>query len=585
MTGKGPISSVSVAMPARHLPLVTAAGYAVVGSLWILFSDLVVSWLVKDPAMITRVQTLKGWLFIIVTALLLLLILSTAMRTIRRSQQALHESEERFRLLIERMTDYEIFMLDPAGNVMSWNLAAELNKGYRAEEVIGKHHSIFFTPEDIKDGLPEQELLSAAMANRFEDEGWRVRKDGSRFWANVVTAPLRDEQGVLRGYTKVIRDLTLRKRAEDALRESEERHRVIAETASDAIITIDSTGIIRFVNPAVETIFGYAPDALIGSPMTELIPERLREPHLNGIQLYLETGRRRMNWKAVELSALHKDGREIPVEVSYGDFMKDGQRFFTGIVRDISDRREAEKEREYKKMLEQFNREIETLVSERTMNLMALTLADRVRNPAAVIGWTCRKIIGRGSPELRESLVMIETEAARLEATVKDFQSALKRTASMFSYEDVNEILRDLTPMLKNEADAKGVALSLTLVSRPLKINAQKDLMRIAVFNLLRNAIEATPAGGSVSISAEEEDGSVILSVADSGDGIPADISSKIFDPLFSTKEYRYGMGLPLVKQIVSEHLGRIEVKSEIGKGTTFRLVFPARWTDRPQAS
>jgi len=129
------------------------------------------------------------------------------------------------------------------------NVGAERSKGYTPEEIVGSHHSIFFTREDIEAGVPDKELKTAAADGSFEDEGWRVRKDGSRFWANVVTTAVRDNDGVLRGFSKVIRDITDRKKAEDALRESEERYRIIAETASDVIITIDEQSIIQFVNP------------------------------------------------------------------------------------------------------------------------------------------------------------------------------------------------------------------------------------------------------------------------------------------------------------------------------------------------
>jgi PAS domain S-box-containing protein len=135
-------------------------------------------------------------------------------------------------------------MLDPEGRIVIWNVGAEKNKGYSVEEIIGRHHSIFFTREEIEAGVPEQELKVAAAEGGFEDEGWRLRKDGSRFWANVVTTALRDSDGTLRGFSKVVRDITDRKKAEDALRESEERYRIIAETASDVIITIDQDSVI-----------------------------------------------------------------------------------------------------------------------------------------------------------------------------------------------------------------------------------------------------------------------------------------------------------------------------------------------------
>ncbi|HLE18320.1 MAG TPA: PAS domain S-box protein, partial [Syntrophales bacterium] len=524
---------------AGFIPIKITLIYALAGGLWIFFSDLVLSLIIKDPDIITRLQIFKGWLFIGATAVMLYLLIRRALKVLQSSElalreseekfqmlvettasaifiyrdrilhanlameiltgykkeelltmnyfdivhpdfrpemqqhcealcrsdaaplrcehrilkksgeerwvdftssviiydgeqsglgtafditdlkktmEALRESEERFRLLIEGISDYEIFMLDPQGRIMLWNVGAEQSKGYAAEEVVGRHHSIFFTQQDVERGIPDLELKIAAEDGRYEDEGWRVRKNGSHFWANVVTTVLRDDKGLLRGFSKVVRDITERKRAEETLRESEERYRVIAETASDAIITINEDSEIIFANPATEKIFGFKPGEIIGQRITKLMPERLRSGHLAGMKRFLETGRMAFRWEALELPGLHSDGREIPLEISYGVFIRDGERFFTGIVRDIAERKQAEKEKEYEVMLERFNQELETIVAERTMNLMALKLADSVRNPAAVIGWTGRKILEKWdiSEKSRDNLTAIIEEAEKL---------------------------------------------------------------------------------------------------------------------------------------------------------------------------
>lgn len=374
------------------------------------------------------------------------------------------------------------------------------------------------------------------------------------------------------------------RQAEEALRLSEERYRIIAETASDAIVTIDEENAIVFANAAIEKIFGYRQDEVAGRPITMLMPERFREAHLSGVKRYVATGKRRISWQARELVGLHKSGHEIPLEISYGDFIKDGRHFFIGIIRDITERKEAEKETEYKHALERFTQELETLVTERTMGLLALTLADRVRNPASVIRLTCRRLLERREPpeKQREGIEVIGEEADRLDAIVKDFQSLLKSKKSMFQYEDLNEIVSGILTVIRDDTVNKRVKLVTRLAKRPLKMNVQKDLMRVAVFHLLRNAVEATPEGGTITVITCGNRSSVTLSVSDTGPGIPGEIIEQVFDPFFSTKEYRFGMGLPLVKQIVSEHMGEITAKSKTGKGTTFAARFPARWTEKP---
>jgi PAS domain S-box-containing protein len=201
-------------------------------------------------------------------------------------------------------------------------------------------------------------------------------------------------------YLLLRRDFITIRQSEEVLRESEERYRVIAETASDGITTIDEESTIVFLNDSGHQIFGYEDSELIGQKLTVLMPERLRSRHLEAMKRYRETGKRKLQWKALEMPGLHKTGLEIPLEISYGEFVKEGKRYFTGIVRDVSERKAAEKEREYQRALEQLNRELETVVAERTMSLMAMRIADRVRNPSAVIRGTIRRLYRRdGMPD------------------------------------------------------------------------------------------------------------------------------------------------------------------------------------------
>lgn len=240
-------------------------------------------------------------------------------------------------------------------------------------------------------------------------------------------------------------------------------------------------------------------------------------------------------------------------------------------------------EREYKYMLEEFNKELETLVAERTMGLMALTVADRVRNPAAAISWTCKRILEKEtiSAGAREGLMSIREEAVKLETIVRSFQDMLKSRQSMFRYEDVNAIMADIVSVIRQEAENKGVRIITTFAEQPLKMNVQRNLLGVALFHIVRNALEATPEGGDIRIGTFGENERIELVISDTGYGIPAEDIDRIFDPFFSTKQQRFGMGLPLVKQIISEHFGNIQVESSPGTGTTFRITFPVRWAEK----
>ena len=242
----------------------------------------------------------------------------------------------------------------------------------------------------------------------------------------------------------------------------------------------------------------------------------------------------------------------------------------------------VQKEEDYKHLLEDYSQEIESLVAERTMGLMALTLADRIRNPSAIIGMTCKRVLEKEdvSDKVRLKLDNILGEAKKLDAIVKDFESLLQNKKSMFRHEDINAVVDDAIFVSENQSNKRNLEIVFKPWHAPLKINMQKHLLQIALSHLLMNASDAIAEGGNITISTYEEGNSAMLDILDTGYGINEDNIRKIFDPIFSTKEKSFGMGLPLVKRIVSEHMGDIYVESKPGKGTLFRIRLPLRWTE-----
>jgi len=190
----------------------------------------------------------------------------------KRAEQSLRDSEERFRLLVEGVADHAIFMLDPQGHVVSWNAGAERIMGYGTEEIVGRHFSCSYTEQAVLEGCPARELEIARRNGRVEDEGWRVRKDGSRFWANVVITTMHDERGTLRGFSMITRDLTERRRSTESLRS-------VVEHVVDGIVTIDEEGQVQSLNPAAEKLFGYAADEVVGRNVKMLMPEPYHGEH------------------------------------------------------------------------------------------------------------------------------------------------------------------------------------------------------------------------------------------------------------------------------------------------------------------
>jgi len=250
--------------------------------------------------------------------------------------------DQAFRSMVSGLRNHAIFTLDQMGRITSWNDGARRIKGFDPAEVLGEHFSRFYTPEDLAWGKPQHELDVAAREGSYEGEGWRVRKDGTRFWASVVITAMYDDAGNINGYAKIVRDLTERQRNEKSLRESEARLRSIVNQAVDGIITINESGVIESVNPAVEKIFGYASDELIGQNVKVLMPNPYHAEHDSYLGNYIRTGQRKIIGIGREVLGRRRDGSNFPVDLTVSEVQHGDRRIFTGIVRDITQRKRSE---------------------------------------------------------------------------------------------------------------------------------------------------------------------------------------------------------------------------------------------------
>jgi PAS domain S-box-containing protein len=263
----------------------------------------------------------------------------------KRAEGKLREAEEHLRLMVDSVKDFAIFTTDTQGRIVTWNPGAERLFGYSEQEVLGEHLAILFPPEDRAGGIPEQEIATATAKGRATDERWHFRKDGSRFFAGGVLAPIFDEDNRLRGFTKIARDITARKQADEAVREAVVRLNAIVDTAVDGIMTIDEAGIVESMNLAAERIFGYSHQEVVGRNVSLLMPEPDRSAHDQYLANYLRTGQRKIIGIGREVQGRRKDGSTFPLELAVSETRLPGRRIFTGIVRDLTAFKQAVEER------------------------------------------------------------------------------------------------------------------------------------------------------------------------------------------------------------------------------------------------
>ena len=367
------------------------------------------------------------------------------------------------------------------------------------------------------------------------------------------------------------------------------------KSANDAIIILEAEPgemmgrRILFVNEAFTRMTGYTYEEATKSTLRMLRGPGTNLDALYKIRVALES---RMPIR-VELINYRKDGTEFWVECNIVPFADEKGSFvhWVSVQRDITERKIAENEREKLMQeietmnadLSELNQELETIGAERTMSLMALTVADRIRNPASMIGGRCRRILRQDNlqGDLIEGLQQIMDGAEKLDRIVSDFETLLKERQYKFKHDDLNSIVEKVLPVINKEAVIKGIRITVKISRDPLRLNMQKNLLRVAIFHVMKNAVEATSKNGTIEVETSMENDKVVLTISDTGYGIPDNEIDNVFKPFISTKERGFGMGLPLVKQIVSEHLGDLVIESRAGQGSIFKLIFPTTWREK----
>ena len=481
-----------------------------------------------------------------------------------------------FRRVVEQSRDYAVFVLDPRGNIRTWNLGAQRLKGYRPEEIIGRHFSAFYTPAAIDSGWPAHELKVAEREGRFEDEGWRVRNDGSRFWANVIITALRDDAGHLIGFSKFTRDLTERRLHEEALRQSEERFRLLVEGVQDyAIYMLDTEGMVSSWNTGARRIKGYTREEIVGRHFSNFYTpedvdagkpwEALAQAKSAG---HFESEGWRMRkdgsrfWARAVLTPLHDDEGVL--------------RGFAKVTQDLSERRQL--------------RSLEKVAQ--NVNEFIAMLAHELRNPLAPIR-TAVQVMPHVEPASQDQLrKTIDRQSANLVRIVDDLVDISRITRGVLAIErtasDLADIVRDAVDTVVPAIEARRHTLEVIAPPMPVTVMVDRHRINQVLVNLLTNAARYTPEGGSISVTVEAAGGFAAVRVRDNGRGIEADMQERIFDMFVQGRSPLervsggLGVGLALARRLVEMHGGTLEVHSagrDQGSEFVLRLQLPREAT------
>jgi PAS domain S-box-containing protein len=481
--------------------------------------------------------------------------------------------DDAFAQLIHSVRDYAIFLLDRSGRVASWNPGAERIKGYAAAEIIGQHFSAFYTEEAKQRRWPEQELVFAEQQGRFEDEGWRVRKDGSQFWADVVISAVRDHRGELRGYSKVTRDLSERHKQEETLRRSEERFRLLVEGVRDfAIYMLDPEGRVVSWNSGAERIKGYKAQEIIGQSFSVFYPHEAiaKKWPEQGLAMAREHGRFEDEGLRVRKngSTFWANVVVTPLYDAHGML-----RGYAKVTRDLTDRKRVE-------ALER---------AERQTNEFLAMLAHELRNPLAPISNALQLLSKRPAADSTEQWVreVLQRQTGQMTRLVDDLLdvSRITRSAIALAMEpmDMRQVVRSAVDASLQWVQSRSQALSVHLPEQELVVLGDETRLTQVLQNLLHNAAKYTPQGGRIEISARREDGDIVVVVHDNGMGMEPDMLRSAFElfrqgqQALDRTEGGLGVGLTLVQRLVAMHGGTVEARSAgPDQGSEFLVRLPA---------
>jgi PAS domain S-box-containing protein len=477
-------------------------------------------------------------------------------------------------------------MADLAGRFFAANSVFRNMLGYTESELYELTYLDVTYEEDRK---TNQELVGELMEGKrqhFQIEKRYCRKDGTLVWVRNYVSRVPGMGGVAPFWFAVVEDITQRKEEESARRYTEEKYRVMVETASDAVICLDESSAILLANPATTRVFGYDPTELIGKPLTMLMPEFLRKLHEGGFKRYLATGQRHINWQGTELIGLRKNGQEFPVEVSFGELIQDGHRVFTGFIRDISERKQAEEIRKQaQKAIQTTQAELARVSRLTTMGELAASIAHEVNQPLTAVNnnsSACLRLLAneRLQPDvLRRALEEIVADGTRASAIIARIRTFIKKAPAEKNRLDVNEVIGEVLAMMGHGFEENRIVLKTELAQALPPVLGDRVQLQQVLLNLIMNGVEAMTAIVDRPRllwvqSRIDESGDVLIAVRDSGTGLGLEADS-VFTPFFTTKANGMGMGLSISRSLIDAHGGRLWTTPNSPHGAVFSFTLP----------
>lgn len=482
-------------------------------------------------------------------------------------------------LFVEGATDRAMFVLDTEGRIRSWNVGAEILFGYRPDAVIGQSGEKLYSLQDRGAAKPDADMAKVRARGRLRENTWRVRQDGSEFFADVAITAIHSANGTLRGFGQMIYDITGRQAAAAALARSELHLRSILATVPDAMIVIDERGIILSFSSAAERLFGYSEAEVVGANVEILMPPSDAARHDRYIAHYRETGERRIIGIGRIVVGQRRDGTEFPMKLSVGEANSDGHRIFTGFIHDLTEQQHAELR------LKELQSELIHVSRLSAMGTMASTLAHELNQPLTVIAnylEAGRELLDAGGAEaatlLREAIEESTSEALRAGKIVRRLRDFVARGEVERRVEDLPRLIDEASRLALIGARERGVRAFFELAPDITTVTVDRVQIQQVLVNLIRNAIDAV-AGQEVrdiTISTCALDNAMVeVSVADTGPGLSPDIAARLFQAFATTKPAGMGLGLSICRTIVEAHRGHIRAEPRPTGGTVFRFTLP----------